>query len=285
MAEKRYLRAFTLLEVLISAVLVLMGIGVVSLAIVAGSNFLKRVDKRQRAMAVASQKMQEYLMKSYSTLENLQINSGIQSGSDSTGQFQWQVTINSGAETGSIITIPYKTITANVFYNNASLTTASTYDETVSLENIAAYPQVHTKSMDLTASLTASTDTADLPTLQDLPGLQLDFDYAVPKDIMIGYDIAVNVTTDTTAGPNPGDLLVTQCYIKSGGSGTTPIGPQGAIPVATQFSVDNIAASTAAVVPGSYTAFVRWISNPDVASARTVSLRRASMTIVAVDHQ
>ena len=215
-------KGFTLLEVLISTLLILIGIAALGVCVVAGKHFLKQTDLRAQAVNIASSRMREYLARDYSMV------------SDTVGQegdFNWTVTVTSNTTTGgSRADIPYKEIEVVTFYeveNDGEIETKN-----IRLTNILPYPTVHNDMVDLVTDANAKVPWACASAIcssscgadeearfacADTIGsggnlLSKEVTYNTTKNIEVSYTISVAVT-DPDGEIQPTDTIYTACFL------------------------------------------------------------------------
>src|SRR3989338_7554990 len=135
-------KGFTLLEVLIGAVLIIIGVGSIGLTAVSLRRFFKESENRSRAMLLASTKIEECLAKGYSALE---VTPSPLRGDDD--GFSWSVRVSALTATGTKANIPYKKAEAVVYYTADRGRGGINSIKNVRLTNIVPYPSVHTESV------------------------------------------------------------------------------------------------------------------------------------------
>ncbi len=203
-------RGFSIMEIVIS--LMLLGIGVLAVGqgYKAGRVFLRQSDNRSYAIALANQKMEEYLAKSY---EALVVADSPFKGSVELADkrvFEWEVVLEKRWEgdddpgTPEREGIPYKFIDVRCAYNDRNLAGRVETNE-VRLVNIVPYPAVHTETAHL---VPAGTMTCGL-TASSL--IRLPIRYETDKDLMIVYNITIKV--EDAAGIEELDTIYTECAV------------------------------------------------------------------------
>lgn len=136
-------KGFTLLEVLISAALIIIGVGSIGLTVVSLRRFFKDSEDRSRAMRLASSKIEEFLAKGYSYWD------GSSPLSDNEDGFSWSLKVSVETASGSIAKIPYKKAEAVVSYTADKGRGGLNSIKNIRLTNIIAYPMPH--SLTITA--------------------------------------------------------------------------------------------------------------------------------------
>jgi len=265
------LTGFTLLEVIISALLIMVGLGALGITVVAAKRFLKLSENRSQAMSLAMTAMERCLAKSYDTVEDdVPEDDIIDDG------FNWTATVTPGEESG-VSTIPYKKIDVVVSYQEAGEdNTLET--KKVCLSNIIPYPAVHTASVKLGPDLTT-----EMPeSYAKIPGLAIDIDYEVTKDIMVMYNVAVNVQDDKTNKLISSDTIYTACYLDDDDDQE---GIETRTPILTQPSFNNVVVlkSVPKIDPGEHTIDVRWYKRVKESGAGNITLKEANLIIVATE--
>jgi len=234
-------QAFTLLEILISVILVSIGLSAVVGAFFSGRYFLRQAEDKTKAMNVASMRMEERLAQTYAQLGNLPAS---QKGvtclksdgfieqaegeeqiclSNSGKPFSWEVTIENRTEPSTCFygsrCIPYRHIQVDVKYQDEKAQAASS-DKYVHLANIIPYPYIHIFSVDY-GSVSPSPINQIAPSVRGaigvppigpfpplVNGVYYIADsrvtlprYEVDKDIEVTYNIALDVTPGSCNPP------------------------------------------------------------------------------------
>jgi len=234
---------FTLIEVLISLVLLGLGLTVSSRVFVAGKYFIKESENKTRAMEIASVHMNEYLTKSFDEL-NL-------GDSRTVGGFTSTATINPltmsppAGHLTKVNTVPYKSIEVICSYKEQNIN-GVVVDKSVRLLNMVVYPYMHLYSL-ATSPATAEARCYGTPcttnaniaqAYTNATIIELPFETIVQSDLLIFYNISMNITN--SAGIGASDLILTKCFITSESSGS-PVGYdiQTGTPIMTQPTINN----------------------------------------------
>ncbi len=220
-------KGFTLLEVLISAVLIIVGVGSIGLTVVSLRRSFKDSEDRSRAMRLASSKIEEFLAKGYSYWDESSLLSDNEDG------FGWSLKVSAETASGSIANIPYKKAEAVVSYTADKGSGGINTVKNIRLTNILPYPIMHATSVKLGVG---SSDDAQVPwessavsefsdasvvgpedTDDDGDGVYLRLEnlrYNVKKDIQVIYSIALNVD-DSSIPPEiqSTDTVYTACFL------------------------------------------------------------------------
>ncbi len=271
-------KGFTLLEVLVALVLIVIGISAAVAAVSTGKFFLKQAENKAEAMRAVLVKMEEYLAKSYSDLEP----GGPLRGT--LGKITWQVNVTQKYEGTEPPIIPYKHLESIAFYNETDKA-GNIYQKNVRLENIVAYPFIHTASTWISRDLAGSSEVPYSPnsdnfvgakTIGDKVTLKVNLKYEVAKEFLIIYNVAI-VAEDAT-GIGAMDTVLTGCFMDN-------FGPKPVVtrtPIITQPLISNVIALTGsdALSPGEHTIEIRWCK--DTTHGR-IMLREANLMVVAVE--
>ncbi len=157
---------FTLLEVLISLVLIGIAVAGTYIALVGGSFLLRRAENKLTAISLASTRMEEYLAKSYSELEELDSNpeeaiviNNIEFVPNITVKEKWE---GDDPATPEREGIPYKKMTVEVFYKEESIR-GSVKEKIVRLTNITPYPYIHVEAFYTDDQSSAQTGYTPIP--------------------------------------------------------------------------------------------------------------------------
>lgn len=205
------IKAFSIIEIIISLILLGIGILAVGQAYRAGRFLLRQSDNRSIAMNLASMKMEEYMSRTYEDLEDGEFN-GEEVYPDNR-QFDWNVEVEKRWEgeddplTLQREGIPYKIITVICSYEEPTLSRSAQSNE-VRLINIVPYPAIHTDF------LHELPDEASAPEVVLEPGrtviLPFDLRYETNKDLMIIYNITIKILDADGIGPI--DTIYSECF-------------------------------------------------------------------------
>jgi len=241
------LMGFTLLEVMVSALLIMVGLGALGVTVVAGKRFLKQAECRSQAIGLASSKIEEYSARGYAALNNIST-----SGQD--GSYNWTVRVVTQNATNATTTIPYRDIETLVSYQEED-GSGGLDTKNIRLTNIVPYPTAHTTSLSITNPAGAEdvpfanqTATEILPNYQtvgqggttelSLEGSELEF--ATTKDIVVSYSIAAGIdSNDEGAEIEPIDTIYSACFYGNGTT-TNATGIETRTPIKTQLSFNNM---------------------------------------------
>ncbi len=264
-------RAFTLVEILVSIVLIGIGLSATIGILISGTFYLKQAQLKSEAMSAASTQMERYLAKSYGSLEE-----GMFEGQ--TESIDWEVKVEEeyegGCSAGSLC-IPYKEITVSAFYTEEA-PSGEEILKRIQLKNIVPYPYIHIAS---TSIDNISQEVGPAP-YQSIKGLSLDLSYPVDKDIMVIYNIAIEV--EDTTGIQADDTILTSCFLD---------GKQRLIetrtPIMTQPLINNIievdAQADGVTRNAQHRVQIKWHKITNVAGAGKISLKKANLIVVAFE--
>lgn len=311
-------KGFTLLEVLIGAVLVIIGVGSIGLTVVSLRRFFKESENRSRAMLLASTKIEECLAKGYSALEV----TGLSFGDKDKDGFSWSVQVTAETATGTKASIPYKKVEAVVSYTADRGRGGINSVKNIRLTNILAYPTVHSQSVklglggsaevpwvkskkeyaqgcpaDYSFCSSSETDCSDCAPFQESTAIGPDKDgkylrlenlkYNTNKDIQVIYSIALNVD-DKYGEIRSTDTVYTACFLDGKQTGIVT-----RTPLRSQPSFSNVAVLENVEKDREHKIEIRWYyanmykkdgkkhdkEYPDTA----ISLREAILTVLATE--
>lgn len=289
----RQAKGFTLLEVLIGAGLILIGVGSIGLTVISVRRSFKDVENRSWAMRMASAKIDEFLLGSYSSIET----HGSLPCSDAGLNCNFTVT----TETASGVTanIPFKKAEVVVSYTADRGSGGINSVKNVRLTNIVAYPLAHLTAVRLEmdadakvpwvqaneklpftsggASVVGSDDSRVFMELKDLQ-------YNVDKTIGITYTIALNVADSKNEIGNT-DTVYTACFLDGTQYGVITRTPLLSQPT---FSNNVVLEKSKVNKDTRHTIAIRWYyTNGDeknkAYTAAKISLRQAVLSALAVE--
>jgi len=269
--KKNILPGFTLMEVIVSVVLMGIGIWAMTGGYIGGRLFLKQEEDKSRAMSVASVKMEEYLAKAFSGLAE-----GENAGSSSFPDgfvVDWKVEVTDALEGSQPLEgIPYKYINVTASYKERKALGSPEIKNEVRLTNIVPYPYIHIKSIRVAPLNNAPEVPFD--TSATITGTSLVIDYAVGKDLMIFYNVAIKIKN--SSGIQPIDTIYTECYLDGVKKDIVT-----RTPIMTQPLISNVVGIND-VAKGSHTVELKW--HKDTAAGR-IALKEANMIITACEHR
>lgn len=237
-SNKRFLSGFTLLEVMISALLIMVGLGALGVTVVAGKRFLKQAEYRSQALGLASNKMEELLARAYAFFPV-----DIQE-SNQTGSYNWNASVVTRNASGPRA-IPYKDIVVVVSYPEEDGGGVGLDTNNIRLTNIIPYPTAHTASKKIpTDTIDDEVPFDDYETIGNatvrLELIRAGLKFAVPKDIVVSYSVGVGInSTDEGAEIAPIDTIYSACFYSNGTITDKLIGVETRTPIATQASFNN----------------------------------------------
>ena len=290
-------KGLSLIEILVALIITGIIAACVSAAVIGGYSMLKQAEHKSRAMSIAHVKLQEYLAKSFSELEigtmppgtESDISQAFKDTLDNT-YFNYTVTIEEGKQTGGSVDVPYKNVTVQTVYTEVNTKGQPVNTKTIQLSNMVPYPLIHIssagnkyKNRDYEAPRTDETyqkthpwiDPADYK-WKDITtnGGVLSFNYPVPKDIIVLYNLAI--TYNTKQPPTPFETVFTHCTLDGGPT-------EGFItrtPIMTQVFISNIL-EIDNVTAGPHAIHVQWSHESNTTQ---VWLRSYYVTAVAEEH-
>ncbi|MCK9594098.1 MAG: prepilin-type N-terminal cleavage/methylation domain-containing protein [Candidatus Omnitrophica bacterium] len=257
-------KGFTILEVVVSLVLLAIGFqGFISLAYW-GKFLFKQTDTYSKVMSVGLLKMEETLAKSYYDLTTN--SSGVYNG------IYWNINISDKKEG----VIPYKLIevkTANGDSSNPKRIEGR-------LENVVPYPYIHSFSQTIVddgltfvpAGAPLSSPAASSFSSIGGQRLFLSVNFEVPKNIMILYNISVE--QEDIAGVLANDTIYTECFIDN-----IPKPVMTRTPIWTQPLISNVLGIDS-ILPGRHTIEVRWCKDT---TSGILKLRDANLIVLAFE--
>jgi len=233
---------FTFIEVLISLILLGIGLSFSARVFVAGRYFMKESINKTRAMEITSIHMDEYLTKSYDELVPVTTDLVTEGG------FTWHAVISAADKTPvspKVNIIPYKKIEVICEYDEQNINGVSA-KKRVRLENLVVYPNMHIYSLAASPVTKEAkcygspcTTSAAVAATYDSAIMDLDFETKVRGDLVIFYNIAINITNKLNIGAS--DLIFTKCFITNLSSGNAQqYNIQTGTPIMTQLTVNNV---------------------------------------------
>ena len=268
-------KGFTLIEILIAVILIGIGVAGTIGVLTAGSFFLKRAENKSKAVSVASVQIERYLTRSYSDLIT-----GSYSGSS--GKIDWEVDVQEKKEgncSGGGGCIPYKEISVSAAYPEESVSGNVKYKR-INLANIVPYPYIHLEHQAIGATGQEVLSGSNSNDYQAINGLTYDVTYPVGKDIMVIYNIAIDVEDSTSIAAD--DTILTSCFLD---------GQQKLIetrtPIVTQPLINNLIEVDAK--PKGVTANklhrieIKWYKRTNLPNAGTITLKKANVIIIAFE--
>lgn len=294
-------KGLSLIEILVVLVITGLIAACVSAAVIGGYYMLKQAEHKSRAMSITHVKLQEYLAKSFDSLgpdtvitgsENNISNAFVET-QDNT-YFNWTVIIKNDRTTGSVNEVPYKNVTVQTNYTEVNPQGKQVNSRVIQLSNIVPYPLIHilSKRGDIDDDSHKAPRTTR-PYVSGMTAAQynwggilqtpevMSFDYAVPKDLIIMYNLAIFYDTDHSPGPE--QTIMTRCRIDNGKT-------EGIItrtPIRSQRFINNIL-QVENVPAGQHKIKIEWCQeagNPDWDANVAVWLRAYDVTVVAVEHK
>lgn len=252
--SKRPYPGFILMEVMVALILIGIGLVLIGTLYISGRFLSQGALSKNQAMAVASSKMEEYLAKSYAGLE-------VDTITGSENGINWEVSIENSGEGD----IPYKQITVIVSYkvNNVR---EEDIDRYVRIKGIKPYPYVHTEMLYTDSSQTVTTAYADITTLTK------EVDYEIEKDILVIYNIALDI--ESSAGIDPIDTIYTACFIDGVRKDI-----ETRTPILSQPLINNVLAIND-VSKGEHTISIRWYKDT---SEGLINLKEANLAFIATE--
>lgn len=284
------LKGFTLVEVLVSALLILIGVATLTALISSARFFLKQTENKAGALGVATVRMEECLATSYDGLVP-----GVTSGTEN--NINWQVTITDRAEgnpalhvTPRQIRIPYRHIQVVAAYNEIDAS-GNTEAKTIELENVVPYPFLHAYSFTYPppapGAVAVLFGSGVSPFHPIGNGLRLTFTTLVPKNFLVIYNVSVGIGAATAIPLAPTHLILTGCFVYNA-AGHLIGGPMPVVtgtPIISQPLISNAVGLEGTVggvnfplQPGTYTIEIRWYKDTQ---AGNIFLREANLMIIA----
>ncbi|HOU36124.1 MAG TPA: type II secretion system protein [Candidatus Omnitrophota bacterium] len=290
-------KGLSLIEILVVLIITGLIAACVSAAVIGGYYMLKQAEHKSRAMSITHVKLQEYLSHSFDNLQPGQesgnesnISNAFVETQDNT-YFNWTVFIDQDKTMGAN-RVPYKNVTVETKYSEVDPQGKAVNTRTIRLSNVVPYPLIHILSRKSQAPFPDGKYEAPRTDLRYYPGMKeeeynwagildgakvLDFNYAVPKDLIIMYNLAISYDTDHP--PDPDETVMTRCRIDNGGT-------EGIItrtPIRSQVFINNIL-QVGNVGAGPHTVHIEWCHESDNAGVK-VWLRAYDVTVVAVEYK
>ena len=260
---------FTLIEVLLSIVIAVIIFAALSRGMIGGGFLLKQVENKSRACGVVATKMEEYLAKSYSSLED-----GSYTGTTDYGArplFGWTVNVEKkwmGDDPGTVDKegIPYKLISVTAAYDETDYNKIA-QRKNIQLVNMVPYPYIHT-------DIRTSTTAVSVPYNSYSEVIEIPVNYEVDKDLMIIYNIAIKVGDAADLGAT--DTIYTKCFVDSDAENI-----ETRTPIITQPLISNVVGVNN-VPKGEHTIYVKWYKDVNTGS---ISLKEINVIVVAFEHK
>ncbi len=274
--------SFTLLEIIISIVIIGIGLTTIIVVFMGGRFMLKQAENKSRAVSVATQKLEEYLTKSFAGLGGLTQTTLTYSDVD-TGAggadipVDWRVDVTTKWETNTSlgIHIPYKLIEVTASYNEES-PSSITLRKSVKLTNIVPYPYMHTQVLKIEPSA-GSAPRVEAGPYKAVNGLSIRFDYPVNKDVLVIYNIAIHIDDDS--GIQPIDTIYTGCFLDGK---TISEGTETRTPISMQPFISNVLALSGVNADTTHTIQIKWRKDTVHGNIR---LKEANLIIVSTERQ
>lgn len=280
--------SFTLVEVIVSVVI--MGVAAASLAgiFLAGRYFIKQTENKAFALSIATLELDRAVIKAYSDLA-ADIEDGNDSYSDTTSRpsdskpFDYVVAMDkryiNNATSGA--QIPYINIEVSVEYWE-DLITGNTLQKAVTLSGIVPYPYTHIEKDTKTLGVTPVTTTFRCVngSCGSNNALKIEFEYETKKDLQVMYNITLD--NQNLAGVDNIDLIETRCYLKKGTGGWVYYPIETGTPIISQPHITNIIAIENLQRNTPYTLAVVWRKDT---SSGIIEIQEANLSIVAVEDE
>jgi len=312
----KHVKGLTLVEILVSLIIVGLIAAAVSAALLGGYYMLKQAEHKSRAMSITNVMLQGYLAKSY---ENLDENKPAPSGTEEdisdifnttqdNTEFNWVVNI-SKHHTGGPIAIPYKNIEVITAFSEKNTQGVKSSQKEVRLANMVPYPVIHagtTRSAEIYRDNTyvapvTRYDNQDYSNWTDSDYnwknitnalFVQKFNYEVPKDLFVMYNIAISY--DTKKMPLASHTVYTRCLL----DGMPPwnetlhayepsYGVITRTPIKSQIFINNIFQIRNVTNTGKdHTIQIEWAKDKSasIGNETIVSLREYDITVLAVEH-
>lgn len=302
-SRKRLLMGFTLLEVMISALLIMVGLGALGVTVVAGKRFLRQAEYRSQAMSLAASKIGEFSARGYSVLNDTTIPPTAYGSYNLTASV---VTRNAN----NTRTIPYKDMEVVVSYQEED-GSGGLDTKHIRLTNIVPYPTAHTDLKSIPNSLgdevpfanqTTTLISPNYKTIGNMTGEPLmlngtKLEFEVPKDIAISYGVAVGMNSTNGGAEIDGlDTIYSACFYSNSTTTPTAIGVETRTPIKTQLSFNNVVVKKD-MPPGNDNKIeIKWYYDRPSQNATTknyeytsgyantqITLRKAELSILATE--
>ncbi|MDD4954660.1 MAG: prepilin-type N-terminal cleavage/methylation domain-containing protein [Candidatus Omnitrophica bacterium] len=274
--------SFTLLEIIISIIIVGIGLSTIAVVFMGGRFMLKQAENKSRATSVAAQKLEEYLTKSFTGLGGLtqltQTYGDVDTGTGGADiPVDWRVNVTTKWEINASlgIRIPYKYIEVTASYNEQS-PSGAVQRRVVKLANIVPYPYMHTQIIKIEPT-SGSAPRVNAGAYQSINGLSLNFNYPVNKDVMVIYNISIHIDNDT--GITPIDTIYTGCFLDGH---VIPEGTETRTPISMQPYISNVLALSGVGSDTNHTIQIKWKKDTIHGNIR---LKEANLMIVSTERQ
>lgn len=266
---------FTLLEVLVSLVLLGIGLAFSTRVFVAGKYYIREVENKNQAMEIASIQMNEYLSKSY---ESLRLLTGgvVTTFNGNEGDFAWTVTLTPLSIADRLIpadTIPFFRVEVTCDYNEPTVN-GTVAQKSVRLNNIVVYPYMHIYSIETSPTTISVAQHANIAAAAaaNAPIVSLNFMTEAKSNLLVFYNISLNIFN--AAGLDSSDLILTKCYVDGVGYEI-----QTGTPITGQVSISNTV-SVSALPSGNHTLKVFWYKDT---GSGVINGQKANVVVLQVE--
>ena len=297
-------RGVGFVEILVCVVILSIVISGVTSIMAMGFYFMKQAEHKSKAMDIACYEMSKAMSRSYTaTLPIVDLNRPVilSAAEDDGTDYFLSTIIEEGtlAQASNLGSIPYKNITMECSYQDRKINKNLSSLKKVRMTNMIAYPYVHTLSFASDSFLVenpiagtpvipiGSTDSDYVNIAKDINNnpIEIPLNYAVTKDVIVNYNIAINPISKTYLLP-PNALVKTRCTLDNAPIGTIETGT----PIITQLFICNqIVIKRLEPKPSGEDSILRlqWYresGNPALDDA-TVFLRKCEVTVRAYESQ
>lgn len=287
--RRERITGLSLLEVLISLLILSIGAGFSIRIFISGRYFINNAESKSKAIRIASMQMERYLSKSYAGLEAL-IASGagvIAETYPDDSRFTYTVTLTSKEEINAVVIpnlkIPYVQVEVVVSYNEDKISGGADLKQ-VRLVNLVPYPYYHIESAMCNFVLACGGDPAHcvnqcprpLATTVPQTAATLDLTFKTRKNLLIIYNLGIHGVLGTGIGPM--DLIQTQCYLNAE---ALPI--VTGTPILTEPFISNVVAKNDVEPPAAgapQTVTIKWWKT---APAGTVELKWVNVIVLEIE--
>lgn len=303
---RRRTKGFTLLEILIGAVLIAVGVGTLGISVASVRRFFKETEDRSQAMRLAISKIGECLAKGYSGLAD--------TSDPNYHNSSLSLEVSTKTASGPKANIPYKKIEAVASYTADRGKGGVNSIRKVCLTNIIPYPKVHTHSIkvscvnsevcseapaDAPGKKTGDSDDSDEANYKVVKGnkvegnkvegnkeedLGFNFNYATKKNIKVAYTISFR-TSDENKDLSSVDQIRSTFFLDNEiFKVNDKWHPVAVIPLMSQPTFSDIVVMKG-VSAGEHTIDVRWVKRTENGSntAGKIWMIDSSLSIIAAE--
>lgn len=278
---------FSLLEIVVGLIIISIGIVAASGLLIAAKIWISRSEMKSGAIKLAYSLMESYMAQSYEGLGEKAGNGGtithppgaLLEETGTRDSYSWTAVVREDTVDGAF-SVPFKDIEVRVAYEEKN-EAGGLSEREIRLKNIMPYPMAHTEyrffDPDRNPAPTDPVKDEGMNPRTPIPKLLIPFNYATPMDVLVIYNLSLNVDNPEAVPEN--NNVYTSCNMDGVNQGLitgTPITSQPLI--SNTFLFENIRP-----LPGTqqHTLQITWSRDTGGGS---VSLLDANLIIIAFEH-